>query len=703
VTKIFLFCIFTLNLFASTLILSDEEKDFIDKNPQVSVALMPDFTPFSYIDKDRIMGFEHDLLELISQKTGLQFKKEFGVWHKNFLSFQTNKVDIISSISHKPEREPFTKYTTPYYKIPIMIFVRDDFGKYEGLQSLSGKKIGVLKDVFYEKEIQEITGIEAVIFNTYEDMTEALVFGRIDALVQNLTNINYLIRKNIYSNLVLADELKLPTIPEEDLRFGVNPEKPLLHAIMQKGLESISEQEWESLSDRWMDVSRNRLKKSYDFTKNEREYLDTKVVKYCVDPSFEPFEYLDEKENHRGLTKDYLDLIVAKTQMKVKLVTTTSWTETLEFLKEKKCDMILAIANTYKRQEYLFFTDPYLSFPQVVAMQNDAAFVANMNDLLDKKVAIVKDYALGELLKYQYSTFSPIEVENTQEGLKQVAQGKVDAFVDFLPVVTTGIRKAAIGNLKIAGKIDEVVPLSGAVRSDDMVLYSILQKTMRSIEPIEHTKILDKWMTIKYEHGTDYTLVWRVVVGALALFALFAYWNFKMQQAKNIIQKQNKELETLAMTDKMTGVYNRSKLDEVLHHEIDRSKRYEQSFGCAIIDIDHFKQTNDTFGHLAGDKVLKELSHLIYHSIRKSDYFGRWGGEEFLIIAPEVDKEGLFRLLDKIRKIVSEHQIENIGTKTISIGATIYKSNDTEDTIIKRADDLLYEAKNSGRDKVIVD
>jgi polar amino acid transport system substrate-binding protein len=701
--KFFLLVVFSLQLIAGMLTLSVAEKEFIAQNKKVKVALMPDFTPFSYIDRDRIMGFEHDLLELISYKTGLEFEKEFGVWHKNLKSFQTNKVDIISSISYKKEREPFTKYTAAYYKIPIMIFVRDDFGRYRGLESLKGKKVGVLKDVFYEKEVKGLDGIEAVVYKTYEDMTEALVFGRIDALVQNLTNINYLIKKNLYSNLVLADELKLPTIPEEDLRFGINPQKPLLHAIMQKGLDGISEQEWEILSDRWMDVSRNRLKPSYDFTKSEREYLDTEVVKYCIDPYFEPFEFLDKNGEHRGFTKDYLDLIVAKTKMKVQFVPTTSWTQTLEFLKTKKCDMTLAVANTYERQEFLSFTDTYLNFPQVVAMQSDAAFVASMDDLLNKKVAIVKDYALGDLLAYEYDDFSFIEVENTQEGLKRVSQGKVDAFIDFLPVMSTGIRKAATGNLKIAGKIDETVPLSAAVRGDDIILYSILQKTMQLIQPQEHAQILDKWMTIRYEHGVDYTLVWQIVFVATAILLLFAYWTNKIRQAKKIIEKQNKELEIMAKTDKMTGIYNRSKLDEILSQELQRAQRYSQYFGCAVVDIDNFKRINDTYGHLAGDKAIKELASVIQKSMRKSDYFGRWGGEEFLIISVGVDKNGLRQMLEKIRILVSEHEIKGVGKQTVSIGAAIYRQNDTEDSIIKRADDALYKAKNSGRNTVVIE
>jgi polar amino acid transport system substrate-binding protein len=700
--KLYALLLIPLFLCANTLELTEKEREFINANGVVSVALMPDFSPFSYIADDKVVGFENDLLQLLSQKTGLRFQKTYGVWNKNLQAFKAKKVDMIASISYKSEREPFTKFTSPYYKIPIMIFIRDNFGTYEGLESLRGKKIGILKDVFYEKELREIFEAELVIFETYDEITEALVFGKIDALIQNLPNINYLIKTNLYTNLVLADELRLPGITKEDLRFGINPDKPLLHSVIQKALDSMDDKERQELIDRWIDVKYNNLQESLVLNKEERNYLDAKSVTYCIDPQFEPFEFTDKNGNHDGLTKDYLEKIIEKTGMKTVFLQTKNWTQTLQALEQKRCDMILAIEKTEARAKYLNFTQSYLDFPQVVAMRSDAEFVASMQDLIGKKTAIVKDFAVKHLLQAKYKWFQPLEVANVEEGLTKVASGEVDAFINYLPTISVGINAVATGNIKIAGKIDEKVLLRAAVRNDDALLYSVVQKVLLSLSESEHKAILDKWLTIKYEYGTDYALVWKVLAATTALLVLFSYWIYKMRHAKKIIEAQNKQLEVLAMTDKMTGVYNRMKLDELLRYELERSMRYDQSFGCAIIDIDHFKKTNDTLGHLVGDKVLIELAALIQNAIRKTDYFGRWGGEEFLIIAPEVDREGFFAMLDKIRQIVSEHPLDEAGRKTISIGATIYRKNDTEDSIIKRADDALYEAKNGGRNRVVV-
>ena len=696
--------ILPLSIFAVEL--TQEEQSFI-KNNKVKIALMPDFSPFSFIENDRVIGFENNLLKLISTKTGLKFQKKYGVWNKNLTAFKNKKVDMISSISYKKERELFTTFTTPYYNIPIMIFVRDDFGTYENLKSLQSKKVGVLKDVFYINDLKKVKGLNLVIYETYEEITEALVFGKIDALVQNLPNINYLIKKNLYTNLQLAAELKLPGIEKEDLRFGVNPEKPLLYSIIQKSLNSITKQEWDTLTDKWIDVKynnyiKNKSLNSILLTQKEKDYISSKIINYCIDPHWDPFEYLDKDGTHDGLTKDYLDNIVKKTGIKTKLIKTKNWSQTIEYLKNRKCDMILEMAPTPSRKEYLSFTKPYLIFPQVIATKSNVSFIASTSEILNKKVGFIKDYAIIEVLKLKYPNFQPIEVNNAIEGLEKVSNGELFAFVDFLPSVSRGINNIAKGNLKITGKLDESVSLGAASRNDEPILYSILQKSISTFKDQEHKAILDKWMTIRFEHGTDYTLVSIILLGASTLFVVFGYLNYKMREAKKIIEKQNKELEHLANIDKLTGIYNRLKLDDILQNELDRFRRYNHHFACAIIDIDYFKNVNDTYGHLVGDKVLKELSKVVKQNIRTSDYFGRWGGEEFLIILPEINKADLENLLEKIRVNISEHDFLEAGNQTISIGATISLKDDVNESIINRADVALYEAKNSGRNRSIL-
>ena len=168
---------------------------------------------------------------------------------------------------------------------------------------------------------------------------------------------------------------------------------------------------------------------------------------------------------------------------------------------------------------------------------------------------------------------------------------------------------------------------------------------------------------------------------------------------KNTFLKEM-ELKKLATLDALTGLYNRVKLDEVLNLELHRASRYKHTFGIMMIDIDFFKSINDNYGHLVGDAVLVKLSKSIRQNIRSSDTMFRWGGEEFVILSLEVDETTLLSLAENIRKTVEDMQIQEVGQVTVSIGVTLHNPNDNVNTIMKRADDALYNAKNNNRNCV---
>ncbi len=167
------------------------------------------------------------------------------------------------------------------------------------------------------------------------------------------------------------------------------------------------------------------------------------------------------------------------------------------------------------------------------------------------------------------------------------------------------------------------------------------------------------------------------------------------------LQNAITEITKLAATDKLTGLFNRLKLEESMESELLRSNRYNNDFSIVLMDIDYFKKVNDTFGHLVGDKVLVEFSDIISRRTRKTDVCGRWGGEEFMIICPETALREAAKLAETIRHAVELHEFEVVGQKTASFGVSSHRKNDTLDDIINRADEALYYAKNKGRNQVI--
>lgn len=167
------------------------------------------------------------------------------------------------------------------------------------------------------------------------------------------------------------------------------------------------------------------------------------------------------------------------------------------------------------------------------------------------------------------------------------------------------------------------------------------------------------------------------------------------------LEKKNLELDTLAKTDYLTGVLNRREVVAELHRNMSLAKRHNHPFSIILIDIDYFKQVNDTFGHQIGDEVLKNTTEAINSSVRESDVLGRFGGEEFIILAPYSDIAGTALLAERVRKAVEQLSWNEEGLHvTISLGVAELEMNDTADTLIKRADQLLYCAKDKGRNRV---
>ena len=179
------------------------------------------------------------------------------------------------------------------------------------------------------------------------------------------------------------------------------------------------------------------------------------------------------------------------------------------------------------------------------------------------------------------------------------------------------------------------------------------------------------------------------------------YYVFSLTDITKLKEKSNL-FEYQASHDKLTGLFNRNKFDEVYTKEIKRSKRYNNELSMIIFDIDDFKLVNDNYGHQIGDEVLKEIAKIILNKVREQDINVRWGGEEFLILLPETNLTGAATVASKIRIAIKEHLFSKNNLKiTASFGVSQLLSEDSETTFIARSDTLLYEAKKAGKDKVI--
>ena len=171
---------------------------------------------------------------------------------------------------------------------------------------------------------------------------------------------------------------------------------------------------------------------------------------------------------------------------------------------------------------------------------------------------------------------------------------------------------------------------------------------------------------------------------------------------KNLqLQNINQELIVLSTTDQLTKLFNRRKMDSELLSELTRSLRYKQSFSIIMFDIDLFKTINDNFGHQTGDIVLIDIANILRTTLRSSDIISRWGGDEFMILCPQTNLDGVIVMAENIRKAIANHRFNLTQNITISVGVSEVTGHETIAEILKNVDKKLYTAKNQGRNQVV--
>ena len=306
-------------------------------------------------------------------------------------------------------------------------------------------------------------------------------------------------------------------------------------------LEKINFQE-EKLETITYETKENNL----NLTQEQREYLkDKKELKLCVDPNWLPLEKIENNE-HIGITSDFFKLISQMIETPIRLVETKEWTESLEKIKRRECDILSLAEKTPSREKYLNFTKPYFSAPLVIVTKVGVPFVDNLNSIKEKSLAIVRDYSMEELLKNKYPGINLIEVKSIYEGLAYVQQDKVSGFLDNSLVINYEIQKNNMKDIAITGQFEDTYYLSIASRNDEAILNEILEKALLSIDGNTKTNLINKWNNIKYQVETDYKLVLEILFFGISIIVLFIYWNLKLKDEirnKEIIQKKLKQSE----------------------------------------------------------------------------------------------------------------------------------------------------------------
>ncbi|MGC9527387.1 MAG: transporter substrate-binding domain-containing diguanylate cyclase [Limnospira sp.] len=678
----------------STVELTSAEQAYIEANPVLQVHAESEWPPYNFVRDGNAKGFSNEYIQLIAQKVGLKVEFVVGQTWDEFMTLLAQKeIDVVTNMVVTEERKKFALYSEEYvFDLVNSLLTRKDGEDYTNIEQLKGKNLAIVKGFFFEEILSKYyPEINLLLTNNTLDAMKQVEAGRADAALESHATFNYYINRYLLTNLISRPLIGNPYFSNVPQYLGIRNDRPILKSILDKAMAAVSEQEYAHLRQRWYLASDTA---SFGFTKQELEYLQNKgQIRMCVDPQWMPLEAIIDGQ-HTGMSADLIQLLNPRIGIPITLFETRTWLESIEQFKHRQCDILSLAVATPERRKYADFTQPYLELPLVIATREREPFIANITDVLDRKIGMVESYAFAEILQNQHPDMQIVEVTSIDEGLQQVEQGNLFGYVDVLPTTSYAIQKR-YPSLKIAGRFDQPWKLGIAVRNDQPELLSIFEKAIASIDEKSQQSIINDWISVRYEQGVDYRLIRRFLFIALTVLAIVLYRQY-------LLQTYNRKLEKISVTDPLTGCFNRLKIEKCLEQQESLFHRYQHKFSVILCDIDYFKKINDTFGHLAGDAVLIEMVELFNQRLRNTDILGRWGGEEFIIIAPNTNLSQATALAEALRQQLSNHEFTTVDHQTASFGvAEFNSSNYSISHLISQVDEALYKAKETGRNSVI--
>ncbi len=675
---------------------------------------MDDYAPFSFTDGGRVRGLSVDIMNRLVDLTGLQAIPVSGQWDELIPMLKNGDIDVMANMSHRPERESFAHFTSPYHIIPNVIFTRDESLNYRNLEDLRQYRVGLGAGIYYEETVRQILdGGTLLSFSSQQPMFQALANGDVDVVIGALHSGNYWIRQLGISGTRIAGELQLPGFSGEDLRFGVRPALAPLADILNQALTSITPTEQQVIETRWLGASNQpslNTAELVNWTDTESLWLEqrNREIRICADPDWMPLEGVRDGK-HTGLAAEVLELFSQRGNLRFRLVPTSNWQEAIAAAKDRRCDMFPVAMRTPERSAYLDFTSPYLEVPNVVIGRIEAPFIQRLNELEGGRVGIVEGYAFAELLRKRNPSLQLITVESEQEGLRKLQNRELIGYVTTLATASYYMQSMGLADLKVIGRVPADWSLAIGTRNDEPTLHGIMQKLVLSLTPAERTELESTWRNLRIEERVDYTRFWQILSLGLLATALLVYWNRKLGRLNRELAEANTALSRLSVTDNLTGLGNRTYFDREFSNSYQWCLRHRTGFAVAMVDADHFKKINDNWGHEAGDRCLESLANTMReHFRRDTDRLARFGGEEFVIFTSYQDADDIKARLNRFREEVANRRCDTCKDKgidlTVSIGLALGlpTPEHTSAEYLRLADQALYTAKRNGRNRLEV-
>lgn len=501
--------------------LTQQEKEWIKKNPVIRIAFDKDYAPYSYQDAHgTFQGIAVDFTRQVAKRAGLNLDiYPEGTWKTLYTAAQNKKIDVIATLVKRPEREKWFIFTKPYISLAQYIVTRNDQQTIAKPQDLADKKLALVEKYSTTRHIlEQFPKITPIFVDTLTQALEAVSMEKADATVTPMGMTQYIISQRGLLNMKFAGFYGQGL---SEQRFGIREDWPVLRSIMDKSLASLSDKERLKIFQQWSrpevanietilsgsetpDIEKTTAidNQSENFIKNllteeEKTYLvKHPQIRIGIMNSWPPFDFLDQNKVPRGIGVDIINVLNMRLNDALVIVP-GDWSTIYNSVKDKEMDALMDITPKPNREAVFNFTRPYLSVPHVIIALKETSFLTNEDDLNGKILALEKGFGNVQHFKKNYPKVIVKEYANTTTALEAVANKEVDAYAGNRAVAVYLIEKEFFINLKVHGRLKKKGSiLAIGTRKDAPILRNILQKALDDISRIEYRKILGAWIDL---------------------------------------------------------------------------------------------------------------------------------------------------------------------------------------------------------------
>jgi ABC-type amino acid transport substrate-binding protein len=345
---------------AQDLGLTEDEKTFIEEHPVIKVGGEVDWGPFDFVDEQgNYSGVANDYLNVISERTGLQFQVETHSFNELLNKLRAGDVDLIPAVFYSEERSRFYNFTTKYHQLAQYVFARDDAGVTAD-DDIAGKTAAIVRGFMAVDLLREAyPETEVVEYDSLDDAIDAVVTYRADLLFDSIATLNFTLRQKSITNIHPVFAIK--GARNFDLFMASSSRVPELASIISKVIASINEEEKEAILSRWLgEIATIRPERSTEqvpiaFTEIERAWLEQHpVIRAHNEMAWPPFNFNRDGEP-QGYSVDFMNLVAERAGLQLKYISGPSWNEFVEMIRSEELDVIINMTPTPDRQSFIQF------------------------------------------------------------------------------------------------------------------------------------------------------------------------------------------------------------------------------------------------------------------------------------------------------------------------------------------------------------